>query len=92
MGILKVVSHSGNSLIIELYNWNGKEHVCVGQFEIQSAENDLEISAAQDSKTNHRNDIFLSYFSNEPKFHLENLGVFHLLKIREVPSKEIMGE
>jgi len=88
MGFLKVVSHSGNSLIIELYNWNGKEHVCVGKFEIQAVENDLNISATNDWKTNHRNDIFLSHFSNEPKIHLENLGIFHSLKIREVPSTD----
>jgi len=92
MGFLKVVSHSGNSLIIELYEWNGQDHAIVGKFEVQAVEHELNISAAQDWKTNHRNDIELSHYSNEPKFHLENLGIFSLIKIREIPTPSIKGK
>ena len=85
---LKVVSHSGNSLIIELYQWQGieKGFVCVGSFEVQAVEDQLSISAHQDWKSNHRNDVELSYYSNTPKFHLEQIGVFHSFKVKEKVS------
>jgi len=87
MGNLKITPTSTNSLTIELYQWNRKDHVCVGSFEVSAVEDELKISAKQDWQTHHRNNVELSYYANEPKFHLEKIGVFHSFKVKELQEK-----
>jgi hypothetical protein len=89
MSFIKIRSHSGNSLIVEVYQWKDAKygHVCVGKFEVQAVEDCLNISAIQDWRTHHRNDVELSHYSNEPEFHLEKIGVFASFKV-----KELVGE
>ena len=90
MSFLKIGSHSRNSLLVEIHQWKGrnKGHICVGKFEVRVVEDCLNVSAMQDWRTHHRNDVELSYYSNEPKFHLEKIGVFSSFKIKELITKQ----
>lgn len=81
------ISPMEHSMIrLKIVEWSNKEQkdICVGDFEVSASNGELKVVGFKDWKTDHRDDIAVKYYLNEPTFRSLNFKPFQGVYIKQI--------
>ena len=75
---------------LKIVEWSNKEqkNIIVADFEVSASNGILKIQAAKDWVKEHRDNLEVKYFMNEPKFHEEKFTPFQGIYIKQIVGKQ----